>query len=76
MASLKTTLSSKKCYIAKGYEFTSQTDTEVVAHLIHDIYEQTNDLLEAVRAVIPKLHGAFALASFTWTHQMSWSRYV
>ena len=51
----------KKELIAKGYEFTSQTDTEVVAHLIHDIYEQTNDLLEAVRAVTPKLHGAFAL---------------
>ncbi len=51
----------KKELIAKGYAFTSQTDTEVVAHLIHDIYEQTNDLLEAVRAVIPKLHGAFAL---------------
>jgi len=51
----------KEELIAKGYEFTSQTDTEVVAHLIHDIYEQTNDLLEAVRAVIPKLHGAFAL---------------
>ncbi|MGP4864882.1 glutamine--fructose-6-phosphate transaminase (isomerizing) [Psychrobacter sp. T6-5] len=51
----------KEVLIAKGYEFTSQTDTEVVAHLIHDIYEQTNDLLEAVRAVIPKLHGAFAL---------------
>ncbi|MGA4440676.1 glutamine--fructose-6-phosphate transaminase (isomerizing) [Psychrobacter pocilloporae] len=51
----------KEDLIAKGYEFTSQTDTEVVAHLIHDIYEQTNDLLEAVRAVIPKLHGAFAL---------------
>ena len=51
----------KEDLIAKGYTFTSQTDTEVVAHLIHDIYEQTNDLLEAVRAVIPKLHGAFAL---------------
>ncbi|GAA0806296.1 glutamine--fructose-6-phosphate transaminase (isomerizing) [Psychrobacter piscatorii] len=51
----------KEVLIAKGYVFTSQTDTEVVAHLIHDIYEQTNDLLEAVRAVIPKLHGAFAL---------------
>ncbi|GAA0307175.1 glutamine--fructose-6-phosphate transaminase (isomerizing) [Psychrobacter aestuarii] len=45
----------------KGYVFSSQTDTEVVAHLIHDLYEQTNDLLEAVRAVIPRLHGAFAL---------------
>ena len=54
-AELKATL------MAKGYEFTSQTDTEVVAHLIHDIYKQTPDLLEAVRAVIPLLHGAFAL---------------
>ena len=45
----------------KGYVFSSQTDTEVVAHLIHDLYKQTNDLLEAVRAVIPRLHGAFAL---------------
>ena len=35
----------KKELIAKGYAFTSQTDTEVVAHLIHDIYEQTNDSL-------------------------------
>lgn len=47
--------------IAKGYEFTSQTDTEVVAHLINDIYKQSPDLLEAVRAIIPRLHGAFAL---------------
>ena len=51
----------KKELVAKGYEFTSQTDTEVVAHLIHDIYKQTPDLLEAVRKVIPLLHGAFAL---------------
>ena len=51
----------KEELIAKGYEFTSQTDTEVVAHLINDLYSQTPDLLEAVRAVIPMLHGAFAL---------------
>ena len=51
----------KEALIAKGYEFTSQTDTEVVAHLIHDIYKQTPDLLEAVRTIIPMLHGAFAL---------------
>ncbi|HCT74151.1 glutamine--fructose-6-phosphate transaminase (isomerizing) [Psychrobacter aquimaris] len=51
----------KKALIAKGYVFTSQTDTEVVAHLINDIYKTTPDLLEAVRAVIPLLHGAFAL---------------
>ncbi len=51
----------KEELIAKGYEFTSQTDTEVVAHLINDLYSQSPDLLEAVRAVIPLLHGAFAL---------------
>lgn len=51
----------KDVLIAKGYEFTSQTDTEVVAHLINDLYQSTPDLLEAVRAVIPMLHGAFAL---------------
>jgi glucosamine--fructose-6-phosphate aminotransferase (isomerizing) len=51
----------KEALIAKGYEFTSQTDTEVVAHLINDIYKATPDLLEAVRTVIPLLHGAFAL---------------
>ncbi|MFP3456875.1 glutamine--fructose-6-phosphate transaminase (isomerizing) [Psychrobacter sp. SIMBA_152] len=51
----------KEELIAKGYVFTSQTDTEVVAHLIHDIYKKTPDLLEAVRTIIPLLHGAFAL---------------
>lgn len=51
----------KEELIAKGYTFTSQTDTEVVAHLVHDLYEESKDLLAAVRAVIPKLHGAFAL---------------
>ncbi len=51
----------KEELLDKGYEFTSQTDTEVVAHLINDLYNQTPDLLEAVRAVIPMLHGAFAL---------------
>ena len=51
----------KEALIAKGYVFTSQTDTEVVAHLINDIYKTMPDLLEAVRAVIPLLHGAFAL---------------
>ena len=51
----------KEELIAKGYEFTSQTDTEVVAHLINDLYSRTSDLLAAVRAVIPLLQGAFAL---------------
>lgn len=51
----------KEELIEKGYVFTSQTDTEVVAHLIADAYSQTNNLLKAVEQITPRLHGAFAL---------------
>ncbi|MEG2359400.1 glutamine--fructose-6-phosphate transaminase (isomerizing) [Acinetobacter sp.] len=44
-----------------GYVFTSQTDTEVVAHLVNDALKNTPSLLEAVRQVVPKLKGAYAL---------------
>ncbi|WP_019672033.1 glutamine--fructose-6-phosphate transaminase (isomerizing) [Psychrobacter lutiphocae] len=47
--------------IKKGYTFTSQTDTEVVAHLIAEAYKDTKDLLKAVELIVPRLHGAFAL---------------
>lgn len=47
--------------IARGYIFTSQTDTEVVAHLINDTLKTSKDLLEAVRKVVPQLKGAYAL---------------
>jgi glutamine---fructose-6-phosphate transaminase (isomerizing) len=45
---------------ANGYVFASQTDTEVIAHLIDSLY--TGDLLQAVRAALPQLHGAYAIA--------------
>ncbi len=45
---------------ARGYVFASQTDTEVIAHLIDSLYD--GDLLEAVRAAVPQLHGAYAIA--------------
>ncbi|MEY3974875.1 MAG: hypothetical protein RIS59_1236 [Pseudomonadota bacterium] len=45
---------------AAGYTFESQTDTEVVAHLVHSLY--TSDLLDAVRRALPRLKGAYALA--------------
>lgn len=51
----------KEELIEKGYTFTSQTDTEVVAHLVAEAYQQTNDLFSAVEQIIPHLHGAFAL---------------
>ncbi|MBN8429587.1 glutamine--fructose-6-phosphate transaminase (isomerizing) [Microbulbifer salipaludis] len=47
--------------IAKGYEFQSETDTEVVVHLIHDLAKDNRDLLQAVSAATKKLHGAYAL---------------
>lgn len=48
---------------AQGYEFISQTDTEVIAHLIHSVYR--GDLFSAVRAAVRQLHGAFAIAVFS-----------
>ena len=47
---------------AKGYEFTSQTDTEVIAHLIDRLYE--GDLLDAVQRAVVQLRGAYAIAVF------------
>ena len=46
-----------------GYVFTSETDTEVIAHLIHQQYVSTGqkDIAQSVRAVLPKLHGAYAI---------------
>jgi glucosamine--fructose-6-phosphate aminotransferase (isomerizing) len=53
--SLRTRLS------AAGYEFTSDTDTEVIAHLIHSHYANGISLLEATRAALTELVGAYAI---------------
>jgi len=47
---------------AKGYMFTSQTDTEVIAHLVDSMYQ--GDLFEAVKAALEQLQGAYAVAVF------------
>ena len=47
----------------KGYEFNSDTDTEVVAHLIADNIRQTSDLFAAVGTAVKRLHGAYALVA-------------
>ena len=47
---------------ALGYEFTSQTDTEVVAHLIHHHRAQGGSLLGALQQAVKELEGAYALA--------------
>ncbi len=46
----------------RGYVFESQTDTEVIAHLVNDMYD--GDLLRTVQKAVKRLHGAFAIAVF------------
>ncbi len=48
----------------KGHMFHSQTDTEVLPHLIEDALKETSDLLEAVRYALSKVRGAYALGVF------------
>jgi glucosamine--fructose-6-phosphate aminotransferase (isomerizing) len=47
---------------AKGYVFQSQTDTEVIVHLMDSLYD--GDLFEALKAAVAQLHGAYAIAAF------------
>jgi glutamine---fructose-6-phosphate transaminase (isomerizing) len=44
----------------EGYEFESQTDTEVITHLVHSCYQ--DDLFEAVRRAVKRVTGAYAIA--------------
>src|SRR3954466_2198638 len=46
----------------RGYVFESQTDTEVISHLVDSLYE--GDLFDAVKAATKQLHGAYAIAVF------------
>ena len=46
---------------AMGYAFDSQTDTEVIAHLIDHYFSETKDLFLATRKAVSDLHGAYAL---------------
>jgi glucosamine--fructose-6-phosphate aminotransferase (isomerizing) len=45
-----------------GYKFTSETDTEVIAHRVHHHLKSQQDLFKAVRATVAELEGAYALA--------------
>ncbi|MCL5979891.1 MAG: glutamine--fructose-6-phosphate transaminase (isomerizing) [Gammaproteobacteria bacterium] len=50
---------------ALGYAFSSQTDTEVIAHLIHHYRQQSADLFVATRRAVGDLKGAFAIAALS-----------
>ena len=52
-------LELKERLIEKGHQFVSETDTEVLAHLVEDFYE--GDLEEAVRKVLETIHGSYAM---------------
>ena len=47
--------------LGKGYEFKSETDTEVAAHLVYDYLQQGEDLLGAVSKSVARFRGAYAL---------------
>ncbi|MBM4353055.1 MAG: glutamine--fructose-6-phosphate transaminase (isomerizing) [Deltaproteobacteria bacterium] len=47
---------------AQGHEFTSETDSEIIAHLVQRAMEREGDLVRAVRDALLELHGSFAVA--------------
>lgn len=52
-------MSLKEDLIAKGHKFTSETDTEVVPHLLEEVYN--GDFVESVRTVLHKIEGSYSL---------------
>ncbi len=50
---------------ALGYVFDSQTDTEVIAHLVHHYFKESGDLFIATQRAVRDLHGAYAIGVVT-----------
>jgi len=61
--------SLKKDLVSQGVSFTSETDSEVVAHLVAIEYEKTNDLTVSFRRVVNLLEGAFTLLCVHEDHE-------
>ncbi|MDG6898712.1 MAG: glutamine--fructose-6-phosphate transaminase (isomerizing) [Nitrososphaerota archaeon] len=51
----------KKSLAAKGHRFKSETDTEVISHLVEDEYRRTKDPLKATQGAVKKLRGQYAI---------------
>lgn len=51
----------RESLIKLGYHFSSQTDTEVIAHFVDYFYQQSSDLVLSVRQTVEKLQGAYAI---------------
>ncbi|MEV7972476.1 glutamine--fructose-6-phosphate transaminase (isomerizing) [Cellulomonas sp. NPDC089187] len=58
----------KEALLAEGVQLLSETDTEVVAHLLSAAYEESKDLAEAMRTVVRRLHGTFTLLAVHADH--------
>ncbi len=48
-----------------GYRFNSDTDTEVIVHMVHWFYQKCGSMLEALQLTIPRLQGAYGVAVMT-----------
>ncbi|MCP4231164.1 MAG: glutamine--fructose-6-phosphate transaminase (isomerizing), partial [bacterium] len=55
-------LTLKRELISRGHEFKSDTDTEIVVHLIEEEYAKNRDILDATRKAVEQLEGSFAIA--------------
>jgi glucosamine--fructose-6-phosphate aminotransferase (isomerizing) len=51
----------RQTLLSLGYNFSSETDTETVVHLLHYFYQQCGDLMQATQMAVAKLEGAYAL---------------
>jgi glucosamine--fructose-6-phosphate aminotransferase (isomerizing) len=58
----------KEELVSLGYRFSSDTDTEVVAHLVSHYYHQNKNMLQAVRSAVLRLKGIYALAIMNAKH--------
>ena len=59
----------REALVAEGVEFQSQTDTEVIVHLVHKALNSGASLFEAVRQTIGQLEGAYAIAVVDTEHE-------